>query len=617
LAAYFHTIEREQPYGSGLEGVEARSDLKDLPGSGNRSRLIADERVRLFFQVNSPEGRRLIRYLHVLAVLGSAAVGLVVWWNCGTAAGRIFLWCGIICAAEAAITILMRVFSSQDRKSQELAAWAWAKTVASAANGVAWSIGPILLHVDNQPLSVLAPVWGILNYTAAAVWDGAYFAPSIFAMLIGVTLPAAAWLFIYGGDIGFIVSICLSVSLPFWMALGWLSSRKMGEAIEARREIADLLEVQKRQTQQIVDVQRERNRFFSAASHDLRQPLHAMGLYNSLFERTKDEVEREELQGRLSECAANLDRQFNAIIGVSQTDAAVEHAEVQAYPLQDVFDRVIANVGPEAAVKNLRLCVVRTRLWGLIASELLERVLSNLVSNAIKYTPNGGVLLGARRQGGRVDLYVVDTGIGIAQENIGLIFRDFFQIANPERNSSKGFGLGLGIVRRLCDGMNWRLNVRSILGRGSTFIVQVPLAASQAASAFPEEGAPAAGATANAVDVVFVDDDAFVRDAMGRLLADWEFPATLCETGAEAIALLRNRGPDRRWHVVLDFRLTGDEDGLQIADKIRQEFGDRVRITIMSGETDDALQEGANRRGITLLRKPVKPIRLRAVLSSA
>jgi signal transduction histidine kinase/CheY-like chemotaxis protein len=511
----------------------------------------------------------------------------------------------------------MRTFSSRERESHELSAWAWAKTAASAANGIAWSIGPILLYVENQPLSILAPVWGILNYTAAAVWDGAYFVPSIFAMLLGVTLPAAVWLFIYGGDIGFIVGICLCVSLPFWMALGWLSSRKMGEAIEARREIADLLEVQKRQTQQIVDVQRERNQFFSAASHDLRQPLHAMGLYNSLFQRTTDEVERKELQGRLSECAASLDRQFNAIIGVAQTDAAVERAAMLACPLQDVFDRVIANIGPEAAVKNLRLRVVRTSLCGMIDPELLERVLSNLVSNAIKYTPNGGVLLGARRQGARVGLYVVDTGIGIAQQNIGLIFRDFFQIANPERNSSKGFGLGLGIVRRLCDGMNWRLNVRSILGRGSTFIVQVPLAIGEAASALPVESAPAAGAAANAVDVVFVDDDAFVRDAMGRLLTDWEFSATVCETGAEAILLLRNSSPDRKWHVVLDFRLTGEEDGLQIADKIRQEFGDRVRITIMSGETDDALQEGANRRGITLLRKPVKPIRLRAVLSSA
>ena len=540
----------------------------------------------------------------------------MVWWSSGVAVWRIALWCGTIFVTESAITILMRLFASRERQSRELAAWAWIKTGASAANAIAWSIGPILLHVTNQPMSVLAPVWGILNYTAAAIWDGSYFLPSVFAMLAGVTLPAATWLFFYGGDIGFIVSVCLAVSLPFWMTLGWLSSRKTGEAIEARFEIATLLKIQKQQTGQIVDAQRQRNQFFSAASHDLRQPLHAMGLYNSLFQRSVDEVERKELQSRLSECASNLDRQFNAILGVAQTDAAVEQAAPQAYPLQEAFDLVIANLGPEAAVKNLRLHMVRTKLWAMVAPELMERVLANLVSNAIKYTFEGGVLLGARRQGDRVNLYVADTGIGIAPENMGFIFRDFFQVGNPERNSNKGFGLGLGIVRRLCDGMHWRLNVLSTPGRGSTFIVQVPIAVSHDSSARVEERIPAGETAIDASAVIFVDDDPLVRDAMARLLADWRFSATLCESGAEAISVLRKGNTDRKWHVVLDFRLAGDEDGLQISDKIKQEFGDRVRITIMSGETDDALQEGADRRGIMLLRKPVKPIRLRAVLSS-
>jgi CheY-like chemotaxis protein/anti-sigma regulatory factor (Ser/Thr protein kinase) len=342
-----------------------------------------------------------------------------------------------------------------------------------------------------------------------------------------------------------------------------------------------------------------------------------MGFYNSLLPRAKDETERDEILSRLSECASSLDRQFNAILGVAQTDAAVENAKIAATPLQHVIDRVLANLQPEADMKALQLRVVPTSLWARVAPELLERVLSNLVSNAIKYTRTGGVILGARRKGANVDLVVADTGIGIAQKDLGLIFGDFFQVANRERNSKKGFGLGLGIVRRLCEGMSWRLEVRSTLGRGTGFCVQVPLAAPGREAKPDVEEAPAAQPrNADQACVLFVDDDALVRDAMGRMLADWDFNATLCRTGSEAIALLRKSDRSTRWHVVLDFRLAGDEDGIGVADRIRAEFGERVRITLMSGEASEEVQREAKRRDIVLLRKPVKPIRLRAILTS-
>jgi two-component system, sensor histidine kinase len=226
--------------------------------------------------------------------------------------------------------------------------------------------------------------------------------------------------------------------------------------------------------------------------------------------------------------------------------------------------------------------------------------------------------LGARRRGANVDLVVVDTGIGIAQKDLGLIFGDFFQVANRERNSNKGFGLGLGIVRRLCEGMGWRLEVRSALGRGTGFSVQVPLGAQlPETSSSVEDAFAASPRNADQVHVLFVDDDALVRDAMGRMLVDWDFGATLCETGGEAIALLRRSDSSTRWHVLLDFRLSGEENGLDLADRIRAEFGDRIRITLMSGEANEELQQEARKRDIVLLRKPVKPIRLRAILTSA
>ena len=579
---------------------------------------MANERIRLFFQVNSVQGLRSVRYLHIMAISGAIAIGSVTRILAGTPIVNVAGWCCIVFLCESLITIVNRSFQHRERTPGELIYWAWGKTALSACNGCAWSLGPIFLHVSDAPASVLVPAWGIVSYIGAAVLAGSFFAPSMMAMMGGAALPASVWLLSFGSGIEFTVGVCLASSLPFMLMVGLLSVRKTGEAIETRLEIADLLAIQTRQTQQIRDINQDRNRFFSAASHDLRQPLHAMGFYNSLLPRAKDEIERSEILARLSECASSLDRQFNAILGVAQTDAAVENARIAATPLQHILDRVVTNLQPEADMKSLQMRVVTTSLWALVAPELLERALSNLVSNAIKYTPTGGVILGARPRGSTVELVVVDTGIGIAQQDLGRIFGDFFQVANRERNSKRGFGLGLGIVRRLCDGMGWRLEVRSTPGRGTSFSIQVPRTAPrQESSSAREQPIVEQPRSADQARVLFVDDDALVRDAMGRMLADWNFDSCLCETGSEAISLLRQADGATRWHVLLDFRLSGEEDGLDVADRIRTEFGDRVRITLMSGEANETVQFEAKRRDILLLRKPVKPIRLRAILTAA
>jgi len=579
---------------------------------------MANERIRLFFQVNSVQGLRSVRYLHIMAISGAIAIGSVTRILAGTPIVNVAGWCCIVFLCESLITIVNRSFQHRERTPGELIYWAWGKTALSACNGCAWSLGPIFLHVSDAPASVLVPAWGIVSYIGAAVLAGSFFAPSMMAMMGGAALPASVWLLSFGSGIEFTVGVCLASSLPFMLMVGLLSVRKTGEAIETRLEIADLLAIQTRQTQQIRDINQDRNRFFSAASHDLRQPLHAMGFYNSLLPRAKDEIERSEILARLSECASSLDRQFNAILGVAQTDAAVENARIAATPLQHILDRVVTNLQPEADMKSLQMRVVTTSLWALVAPELLERALSNLVSNAIKYTPTGGVILGARPRGSTVELVVVDTGIGIAQQDLGRIFGDFFQVANRERNSKRGFGLGLGIVRRLCDGMGWRLEVRSTPGRGTSFSIQVPRTAPrQESSSAREQPLVEQPRSADQARVLFVDDDALVRDAMGRMLADWNFDSCLCETGSEAISLLRQADGATRWHVLLDFRLSGEEDGLDVADRIRTEFGDRVRITLMSGEANETVQFEAKRRDILLLRKPVKPIRLRAILTAA
>src|SRR5262249_23460704 len=152
---------------------------------------------------------------------------------------------------------------------------------------------------------------------------------------------------------------------------------------------------------------------------------------------------------RLAQCVDSLDRQFNAILGVTEIDAVIERTRATPLPLQVVFDRVVASIKPEADLKQLRVRCVASSRWALAPTDALERVLVNLLVNAVRYTPAGSVLIGARPRAGRIEIWVADTGIGIEERHHARIFEDFFQVDNPERNRGKGFGLGLAIVQRL------------------------------------------------------------------------------------------------------------------------------------------------------------------------
>jgi CheY-like chemotaxis protein len=288
-----------------------------------------------------------------------------------------------------------------------------------------------------------------------------------------------------------------------------------------------------------------------------------------------------------------------------------------ATPLHRVLERVANSVRPEAEFKKLRIRIVPTRLWGMLAPDLLERVLVNLAANAVRYTPAGTILLGVRRRAGAAELWVTDTGIGIADEDSRKIFQEFYQIGNPARNREQGYGLGLAIVQRLCVGMGWPLECQSTVGKGSTFKVTVPIVR-------PTPDEPTAEITSErslttgtfGLGVVIIDDDPLVSDATKRLIESWGARVEIFRSGDQALAALRERGSETRWHALVDYRLSGDESGLIVADGIRDAFGGKVEVTLITGETDANVFEQAALRGLAVLRKPVKPVRLRAILTA-
>ncbi|MFO1133796.1 MAG: hybrid sensor histidine kinase/response regulator [Rhodoblastus sp.] len=580
-----------------------------------REAAIARERMRLYFTEFSPSsGPGGVRPLQLLAMLGSGAIALAMTLLLGAAPLRALFWWLAIVVSEVAVIVINRLYLARRPDDSRLRAWALAKAALAGLSGLAWSAGQILLPVAGDPVSTIMPAWMIVTFCAGAIWAGAFYTPALVAMQLCAVLPAASWLLAHAG-FDRAVGFCLLAALPMMLAIGRQAARRYRSTVNDKIEIGLLLDQQKSHTQRIEQLSAERGRFFGAAAHDLRQPLHAMGLYLSLLRDNPAPAERENLLDSLAACAKSLDAQFNAILGVQETSALISRAKVEPTELDALFQRLAVQARPNAAAAGLELRVARTRLVADVAPDILERVLGNLLSNALRYTKQGGALVGARRRGGAIAILVADTGIGIPEDRRADVFEDFLQLGNPERNRARGFGLGLGIVRRLCEGMGWGVDLRSEVGRGSVFTILVPCARATPAEMSRQSAQTPAPSTIRGRKALVVDDDARVRDAMQRMLARWGVEAHFCEDGDCALATLAAGDADARWHVLVDYRLAGAETGLDVAERIRMRFGARATCALVTGEVDEELDRRAAAQDLLVLRKPVEPARLRALLA--
>ena len=368
-------------------------------------------------------------------------------------------------------------------------------------------------------------------------------------------------------------------------------SRRQAEAARMLAETAD----------------RSKSRFLAAASHDLRQPLHALGLLAAaLGERARD-AHTQSIVERIRTLVTSLEALLSALLDVSKLEAGIVVATPRDFGLDALLGRIANDFAPEAVDDGIELLVLPTRRFVRSDPLLLERILRNLVANALKVTQRGGVLVGCRRRGADLSIEVWDTGPGIPVAEQGRIFEEFYQIDNPGRDRSKGLGLGLAIVRRLADLLGHEVSLASRLGRGSVFRVRVPQAASQenrSETATP----PPPGALAGR-RILVIDDEAAVREGMRDALGAWGCIADTCAGPTDVPAGMP--APDV---LVVDYRLAGGADGLMAIAELRSRFGRDVPALLVSGESSGAELARIKASGIPLLHKPVPPARLRAAL---
>jgi signal transduction histidine kinase len=354
-----------------------------------------------------------------------------------------------------------------------------------------------------------------------------------------------------------------------------------------------------------------RSRLLRAASHDLRQPLHALGLFVAQFGERARDPETRHIATQAGTAVTALQELLDAILDISQLDAGAVSPKVADFAIATLLDRLTTAFAPNAAEKGLRLRVVPSRLYVRSDPVLLERILLNLAANALRYTVRGGVLIGCRRRGGRVRIEVWDTGIGVTPEQQQAIFQEFYQAADP-RVGGQGLGLGLAIAARLAGLLGSRIEVASRPGAGSVFALDVQRGKRPAES---QPSAPAAAMTdtLHGALVLVVDDGALVREAMGSLLAQWGCRVAAAATGEEAAALLH--GGDRLPDALLcDYRLPGTETGIEVIRRLHAMAGSVIPAALVSADTAPESLRAVRASGYPLLPKPVAPAKLRALI---
>ena len=357
-----------------------------------------------------------------------------------------------------------------------------------------------------------------------------------------------------------------------------------------------------------------KSRFLASASHDLRQPAHALGMFVARLADLQNDAQTRHLVDCMDASVRAMQDMLDGLFDISRLDSKQTQINRVGFPIQGVFDQLHHDFAVAASDKGLRLRFRPSSAWIDSDSGMLRRILLNLVSNAVRYTQHGSILVACRptRDGKQLRIEVRDSGVGIAAEHHEAIFQEFFQIDNPQRDRSKGLGVGLNIVDRACRLLDHPLAMRSAPGRGTRFTLSVPMTPAQDGARHEVSTQLATSVEFTGLRVLVIEDDGPGRVGLASLLESWGCTVLAAEGARAACELYRsNQAPDI---IISDFRLGGGINGIEAVDLLSAIAGRRIVAALISGDTDANVKEQARGAGLTLLQKPVRPAKLRSLI---
>ena len=506
--------------------------------------------------------------------------------------------------------------------------WLRAWNLGTLTSGALWGAAAWLFYGHGEPLHQLAMVLVIYAFAVGSTpllgWQR-----TIFFAYIGLTLvPTIARVWQVGGpgSLGLVVVSVLILAMTVRLGRNYRDS--FGELVELKARAQRLAGQLRAETAIAEAARREaeaanraKTQFFAAASHDLRQPLHALGLFaEALRQKTRDD-ETMQLINSINGSVDALDGLFSELLDITKIDTGGVEARPTDFQLDEVFRKIKLHFEPIAFEKGLMLHVRGGHRHAYADPLLVERIVRNLTVNAIRYTNDGGVLVCARARGSKLLLQVWDTGVGIRETDRERIFDEFVQLHDADAsvvpNQRKGLGLGLSIVRRLSALMNAPLTLRSQSGRGTVFTLEVPQGRPRPAAAAPVRSSAPLGVTLDRRLVVMIEDDPAVKSGLEVLLKSWGASVIgfdslqACEQWAQAAepSMLK---PDL---IIADYRLESGHTGVEAIRTLRGMFEQRIPAIVVTGSVLSSHERDAAEQDFHLLLKPVVPGKLRAMIA--
>ena len=476
-----------------------------------------------------------------------------------------------------------------------------------AISGVLVGLAPwMFFPVGNIPMIALM-ILVILSITSATATG---FAPSrtavlnfqvpVYVGLVSALFWQREWMYI---GLGLATMLYPYVTIRFAL----MQNKLLQESMRARFENEALATKFAEQVRRVEHASLEKTRFFASASHDLRQPLHSLGLFGSAMQALMKNTPQEALARNLMHCVDALETSFSSMLDVSKLDAGVIKVDVQPCSVAHIFLKLESSFSKQAQAQGLALRFKAAGKWVSTDSALTERLLGNLIHNALKFTRDGGITVVARSVGRHSNIEVWDTGIGMPPSELPSIFDEFYQIGNNERDRSKGLGMGLAIVRRLALLMQTPLEVFSRPGKGTVFKLRVAQCVPIAMTApvnFQSINSGVFRALAGTC-VLVVDDEEKVRESTANALRLYGIQVELAEGAEQALAVAARLG--HALHAaIIDYRLSSGQDGIKLAGDLRNHLGRKLPILLVTGDTAPERVREAQYSGLKVLYKPVK-----------